>query len=97
MRLFDLVSYIGLAVGLGLAVASGIVIKRKIIPLERMPRITGIVSFIYGFVLLMIGSLTDRRPAEIVDYTATNFALSACLAIGGYVTIAAIVRRNRRR
>jgi hypothetical protein len=97
MRPIDLLTFIGLTVGLILAVAAGIIIKRKIVPLERMPRIIGIGSFIFAFVFFMISSLTYRRPAEVVDYTATNIVLAAGIAIGGYVSIVAMVRRNRRR
>jgi hypothetical protein len=76
-------------------VAAGILLRRKVIPLERMPRIIGIGSFLFGFAFLMISSLTYRRPIETVGYTATNFVLAACIAVAGYVTVVAIVRRKR--
>jgi len=63
----------------------GILVNRKIIPLERIPRIVGIGSFIFGFLFLMIYGLTNERPAEIVADTTRNFILAAAIAFGGYI------------
>jgi hypothetical protein len=97
MTLKNLLTIIGLIVGLISITVMLILTKRGKFKLETWPRILGIGGGVYAFVSLMIQSIFSGPPSELLDYTVTNAFLSLTLGIMAYLSMRMAVRGKRNR
>jgi len=81
----DLITIIGLAVGLFLVVSMYILLKQKRLKPEALPRVLGVGAFVYGFVCMMTFSAILRPTSEFVNYTIENLFWSLAVSIMGYL------------
>lgn len=95
MQLIDLLTIIFLAVGLVLAIASHVLIKRKILVPAMWPRVLGLGAFIFMLVSSMTASILLRPSSAFVEYLLTNGFLSCLMGIVGYMGGRILARRQR--
>ena len=96
MKLIDLLTIIFLAIGLMLAIAAYILIKRNILIPAMYPKVFGIGALIFGFVSLTTSSVLLRPSSEFMEYTLENGLLSGLLAIISYIS-GRIIERGQKK
>ena len=84
MKLIDLITIIGLIIGLFLVIAMHILLKRKKIRAESLPRILGIGTWVYGFTSLMATCILLRPRTEFMNYTIESLFWSLPLGVIAY-------------
>src|SRR5258706_14637274 len=84
MKLIDLITIIGLIIGLFLVVVLYILLKRKNIKAKALPYVLGFGSGLYAFVSMMTASMLLSPISEFANYTINNTFLSIVFGDIGY-------------
>lgn len=97
MQLIDLITTVGLVIGLILTIVVFSLIRQSKLKPEMFPRVLGIGTTVYGFALLMTASLLLRPLSDFINYTLTNYLLVAALGIVAYISGYIMKRRQKNR
>lgn len=93
MQIIDLITLVQLLLGLLIAIAAYILIRRGKLPPKLWPRVFGIGGGVYGFISLMITSVLLRPASDATNYIIENLFWSLMLGIVGYFGTQKYARR----
>jgi drug/metabolite transporter (DMT)-like permease len=93
MKLIDLITIIGLIIGLFLAIITYILLKRKKLKAKALPYVFGVGGWIYALISMMTASMLLRPISEFANFTIENLFWSLALGVACYFSGHILARR----